>query len=169
MLDSRRASGQIAHAHQPPAGRIHDFGLADDALVKSIPREELDVVKDGVGRVGVHAVLRAALNESGAVLEQVFLLLFGHSAAHQVGFAERVAEKLRADLHDLFLVDDNTVGLFQDGLELLVLVLDGLAVVQAAVVGGDVLHRAGAVEGDAGDDVLELLRAHVGQHAPHPL
>src|SRR5690606_40093106 len=105
---------------------------------------------------------RSTLFPYTTLFRSLFLLL-RHGAAHQVRLDERIAEQLRADLHDLLLVDDDAVRLFQDRLELGVLVFDRLQPVQAAVIGGDVIHRAGAVERNARDDVLETLWAHVGQ------
>ena len=37
--------------------------------------------------------------------------LLAHGAAQHVGFAERIAGQLLRDLHHLFLVDDDAVGL----------------------------------------------------------
>ena len=44
-------------------------------------------------------------------------VLFPHGFAQDVGVAEREAGEGLNDLHDLLLVDDDAVGLFQDGLE----------------------------------------------------
>src|SRR5690606_40002816 len=60
---------------------------------------------------------RSTLFPYTTLFRSLFLLL-RHGAAHQVRLAERIAEQLRADLHDLLLVDDDAVRLFQDRLEL---------------------------------------------------
>jgi len=129
---------------------------------------EFDVVEDRLGGLRIDPVLRPALHEDGLVLQQVFFLLLGDGAAHQVGIAQRVAEQLRSDLHDLFLVDDNAERLLQDRDQLGVLVFHRLFPVQPPVVHGDVLHRPGAKQGDGRDDVFKRLGAHLGQHFAHP-
>jgi len=155
--------------------RLEEGRLAGDhgvvgamAFVEAIPREVFDVVEDRLGGLRIDPVLRPALHKDGLVLQQVFFLLLGNGAAHQVGIAQRVAEQLRSDLHDLFLVDDNAERLLQDRDQLGVLVFHRLFPVQPPVVHGDVLHRPGAKQGDGRDDVFKRLGAHLGQHFAHP-
>ena len=136
-------------------------------LVEAIVGEEGDVVENLAGHPFVDAVLRPALQENLAVLHEIFLALVGDGLAHRVALRQFVAEKLRGDLHNLFLIHDDAAGLLQNGLQRLMVVGDLLFPAQASVVGGDVVHRPGAVERDAGDDVLEAPRPHVAQHELH--
>ncbi len=46
--------------------------------------------------------------------------------------------------------------------------LPGLAVL-ALAIGGNVGHRARAVEGDAGNQILEAVGPHLAQHVAHAL
>ena len=64
------------------------------------------------------AALRGALDEALALLRHLLGLLLAHGAAQHVGLAQRVAGQAIGDLHHLFLVDDDAVGLFQDLLQL---------------------------------------------------
>lgn len=95
------------------------------------------------------------------------MLLLGHRAAHEVGAPVGVAAERAADLHDLLLVDDAPVSHVENRLEERVLVGDEPGVVAVADVGGDRLHRPGAVEGDDRDQILDRLGAELGDHVAH--
>ena len=49
-----------------------------------------------------------------ALLLHDLVLLFGHGAAHQVRPSVGIASQLAADLHDLLLIDDTSVGDIQN-------------------------------------------------------
>ena len=49
-----------------------------------------------------------------ALLRHLLQLLLPHGAAQNIGFAQRVTGQLIRNLHDLFLVKDHAVGLFQN-------------------------------------------------------
>ena len=60
----------------------------------------------------------AAGDEFGALRRHFLFFLFAHGAAQNVGLAEREACQAVGDLHHLFLVEDDAVGLFKNVLEL---------------------------------------------------
>ncbi len=95
--------------------------------------------------------------------------LLSHRAPQQVGFAERIAGENLRGLHHLFLIDDDAEGLAQDRLELGMNIIRLLQAVLARAIGRDVRHRTGPIERDQRDDVLEAVRPHVEQSAPHAL
>ncbi len=94
--------------------------------------------------------------------------LLAHGAAQQIGGAEGVTGHRLGDLHHLFLVDHDAVGLGQDVVDDRVRRLPLLAVLASAVI-RDVGHRAGAIQGDGGDQVLEPVGTHLPQHVAHAL
>ena len=89
------------------------------------------------------------------------------------GVAERVrlraAEPAQGDRrgHDVLLVDEDPVGLLQVRLEQRVQVRHGLLAVLAPDVGRDVVHRARAIEGDHGRQVVDRRRAQLADVATH--
>ena len=113
--------------------------------------------------VGLHA-----LGEALVLLVEHLTLLLAHGFSQNVCSGERVAGHLLRDAHDLLLVDDQAVGLGEDLpqrlFQLRVDRLDRLAVVLAVgvVVVGVHAHRAGPVQRDDRDDVLELRSAACG-------
>ena len=127
--------------------------------VEAVARELLHEVEDALGDLRVDLLHLRAVEEGGLLLGHRLGLLLAHGAAEQVRLAERVAGERGGDLHDLLLVDDDAVGVLEDGLERRVVVLDALAAVLALdeVVDHAALERARAVERARGDDVLEAV------------
>ena len=108
-------------------------------------------------------------DEAAALLLHLAADFLAHRATQQVGLAERVAGQHLRRLHHLLLVDDDAEGLAQDRLELGMDVVGLLHAMLARAIGRDVRHRARPVERDQRDDVLEAVRPHVEQRAPHAL
>ena len=115
----------------------------------------------------VEAALDRAGDEALALLVHLLADLLAHRAAQQIGLAERVAREHLRDLHHLLLVDDHAERLAQDRLELGMDVVGPLGPLLAGAIGRDVRHRPRPVERDERDDVLEPVRPHVDQRAPH--
>ncbi len=118
--------------------------------------------------VGAHAFCEALI-----LLVEDFPLLLAHGFAQNVGSCQRIARDLLGDAHDLFLVDDQAVRLGEDVLQRLGELgmdrLDGLPVVLAVgvVVVGVLAHRAGSIQRDDRDDVLEAGGLHAAQQVAH--
>ena len=139
------------------------------ALVEAVIGEALEQFEDRLGLPAFDVALDAAGHEAAALLLHLAADLLSHRATQQVGLAERIAGEDLRRLHHLFLVDDDAEGLAQDRLELGMDVVGLLHAVLARAIGRDVGHRAGPVERDQRDDVLEAVRPHVEQRAPHAL
>ena len=114
-------------------------------------------------------LLDRALDEHRALLLHLLADLLAHGAAQKIGLAERVAGEQLRRLHHLFLIDDDAEGFLQDRLELGMDVVRLFDAVLAQAIGRDIRHRAGTIERDQRDDVLEPVRAHVEQRPPHAL
>ena len=138
-------------------------------LVEAVVGEPLEQLEDRLGLRAVDAALDAAVDEAAALLLHFAADLLSHGAPQQVGFAERVAGQELRRLHHLLLVDDDAEGLAQDRLELGMDVVRLLHAVLARAIGRDIRHRTRPVERDQRDDVLETVRPHVEQRAPHAL
>ena len=87
-------------------------------LVEAVARELLHQVEDLLDLLLREAALQRAGDEALALLGHLLGVLLAHGAAQQVGFAQRVAGQAVGDLHHLFLVDDDAVGLFEQLLQL---------------------------------------------------
>ena len=98
-------------------------------------------------------------------------LFLAHRPAQQVGPAQGVAADDLRDLHHLLLIDDDAVGGFEAGLEVVVEIVDGLLAFlpQDEVVDHARAQGAGAVEGEHGDDVFEAVGLELLEELLHPL
>ena len=119
------------------------------------------------GFLTLDAIRRAAVGELNAVLVHQIFFLLAHRLAQTVCIAEREIRDLIGDLHDLFLIHDDAVRVFQDRGELRHVVFDFFAAMLARAETGDVAHRAGAVHGVERGQILETIRARVNQQAAH--
>ena len=151
----------------------HDAVGRGVRAVERVVGERQQDVPERLDRGGRVAVVLHALGETLVLLVEDLLLLLAHGATQQVGLAERVAGEHLGDRHDLFLVDDQAVGLAEDLLERLVQLRvdrrDLLAAVLAVgvVVVGVGAHRTGPVQRADGGDVVELGGGHAAQEVAH--
>ena len=87
------------------------------ALVEAVAGELVDLLEDLRGLGLRHATRHGAVDEGLALGFHLRLDLLAHGPAQQVGAAQAVAGQLLGDLHDLFLVDHDPEGLFQDAFQ----------------------------------------------------
>ncbi len=64
------------------------------------------------------ALLLAAGQEARTLRSHLFRFFLAHGPAQDVGFAQRISRQAVRDLHHLFLVDNDAIGLFQDFFQL---------------------------------------------------
>ena len=126
--------------------------------VKAVPREKFDIPPHSFSGIGGNALLCRAFQEHLLVFLHQVLDLLGDGLADAISFTRFVSRHRHSDLHNLFLVNDNTVGVVQNIGQNRMAELDFLLAVHPADVGRNVLHWAGAVKRQHGDDVLELAR-----------
>ena len=95
--------------HQTVAGCVR--------LVEGVVGEGKDGVPQHFDRPGRESVGLHALGEALVLLVEHLALLLAHRLAQDVGSGQRVTGHLLRDAHDLFLVDDQAIGLGEDLLE----------------------------------------------------
>ena len=125
-------------------------------LVEAVLGELLQGGEDLFGLLLVDVVGRlGAFDEDGALLLHLLADLLTHRAAKHVGATKGVAGDDAGGFHDLFLIDQDTVGLLGDLLEERVRVFDEGGVVLALDVVADELHRTRTVERDERDNLVD--------------
>ena len=137
-------------------------------LVEAVAGEGLDEREDFLGDLGWNPFLHAAGNELLVFASQGFADLFADGPAEVVGLVPGVAGQVAGDHEYLVGVDEHAVGLAQDRLKPFVEILGGRAAVLAVDVGGNVGHRAGAIERDDGGDFADAGGGQFAQRARHP-
>ena len=128
-----------------------------------------DVAEDGLRHPPLHPLVDGLLDEGLANgLHVGDPAGVGHHPAQLVGLARGEAGDGGGNLDHLLLKEDDAVGLGQDGLQLGVQVGDGRQPLTAGDKGLDhvALDRAGADQGDAGDDVFKAVGAQAGLQRP---
>ena len=183
LLDEAIQLVGVAHVERHRGGdelgrvvRLEIGGLIGDqrigrgvGFVEAVAGEFRHQLEDIFGPCPVDAVPDRTLDEPRLLRRHLLLDFLAHGAAEQIGLAEREAGQHLGDLHHLFLVDDDAIGLLQDRLDHRVQALDRLAAMLAVDVAVDVVHRAGTIERDDGDDVLEAVWLQLAERIAHAL
>ena len=117
-------------------------------------------VEDLVGNVVGNLILPRPCQEIRPLGDQDGFFLLAHGAAQQISLAQGKAPHDRGDLHDLFLIEDDTIRIFQDRLQQRVQVGDFLFAVTAfnEVIDHAAAQRPRTIQGDEGNHIFEMLR-----------
>ena len=140
-------------------------------LVETVARELRHQIENFLGLVLGEAAFVRAGKKTVALLGHLHRIFLAHCPPQQVGFAQRIAGQHVGDLHDLFLVDDDTQGFLQQLLQLRQLIFDPppspLALDE--VVDHAALDRAGTIDRVQGRQVFHRARLVAPQHVAHAL
>ena len=119
---------------------------------------QTDLFRNAPGHTAGHALIGIAVNEIGPLFFHDGLLFLAHRTANQVASSHRVAAEVAHDLHNLLLIHDTAVGRRQDRFQLRTGIGDFVVIVFSFNIFRNKVHRAGTVQGNARDDVLQVLR-----------
>src|SRR3989338_4127343 len=136
-------------------------------FVEAVAVERFDELPDLVRGFFGDAVFHHARDELVLLLFQKRLDLFADRFAERVGFRQGEAAQFLCDFHDLFLIDHDAVGVFEDALHAGMDVRDGIPAVLARDEFGNKLHGAGTEQRDHGDDIIERGRLELFEVALH--
>ena len=145
----------------------HDGVAGGVALVEAVARELHDQVEELARAPRIHAARSGARHELLARGVDELLVLLADGLDDRVRLAERDAAEEVQDLHDLLLIDHDSVGLGQERIHRLVHRGHRLLAVLARVVVRDQAHRARTEERVGRDQVLQAVRLHVREQATH--
>ncbi len=139
-------------------------------FVKAIPGKFGHQVKNILCFIFGMIVPESAGHKLGLLVFHHLWNFFTHSPAEYVCITKGVTCKDIGDLHHLFLVDNNTVGFFQDWFNICQRVVGrGSAMFSLnKVINHPGIQGAGTIQGNQGDEVAELLRSHFYQQFSHP-
>ena len=137
-------------------------------FVETVSREFLNEIEQPLGRLLPHLAPCRALDKLVALGRHFFGLFLAHRSPEDVGLPQGEPGDLMGDCHDLFLVDDDAVGFFEDGLKFGNVIRDAALAVFALDEVGNQVHRTRPVEGHNRDDILESVGAQVDDELAHP-
>ena len=83
-------------------------------FIETVSCEMNHQVKYIVGGFFFDAIFHSSFHEGIPVLLQDFRLFMAHGAAKHIGLAQAESPHGRGDLHDLFLIENNPIGFFQN-------------------------------------------------------
>ena len=125
--------------------------------VEGIAREGDDELPELVCLGLRQAVFETAFFEARFFGGHRVALFFADGFEDDVGLTERITRDHLQELHDLLLVDDDAVGVFEDGFENGVQIFDVARVVFALNVDGDLVERTRSVECHHVVDVFDAI------------
>src|SRR5215469_148738 len=139
-------------------------------FIETVSGEFLHQVKDANRFLVRDFVLLAAGQEFSALSRHFLFLFLPHGSTEDIGFAKREAGQAVGNLHDLFLIEDDPVGFFEDVFELREFVRDLRLAVLAVdeVIDHAALNGTRTVEGVERGQVFDargLITAEDVAHA----
>ena len=137
------------------------------ALVEAVARELEDQFEEVVGAVLGQALLDGTIDELGAFLLDLVVLLLADVLDQRVGVAQLDAAQAMHDLHDLFLIHHHAIRLARVRVDDVVDLGHVFGAVLAPVVIGDEVHRPGAEERVGRDEIFEPVGLHLDEQATH--
>ena len=149
---------------------VREQGVTDRVgLVEAVARELLDQPEQPGCLLFREPLVARAGDEALAGGVDRLSALLADRLDQRVRLAERYVAQLVDDLHDLFLVDHDAVGVGRVPVDDLVDLRGLLAAVLAVAVGRDQRHRPGTEERVGGHQVLEPVGLHLQQQVAHAL
>ena len=144
-------------------------------FVKGIVGKGNDLIIKGLGHMLGNAIGHAAgdilrfitVDEDLALFLDDLHLLFGDGAADVVRLAHSIAAKGTEDLNNLLLVDNTTIGNFQDRLQFRAFISDFLMIQLIFNEFWNGIHGAGTIQGDDSRNIFNTAGLHTDTDTGH--
>src|SRR5215510_4136145 len=111
-------------------------------FVETVASKGLHLIEDLGSSLRVDLFLFCPFNKSLSLSGHLLGVFFAHGASQNIGISHAIATEHLSDLHDLFLINDYSVGIFQNRLRQRMKILD----LFFAVLPLDVFFRHAAVQ-----------------------
>ena len=126
-------------------------------FVKAVGCELGNLIKDVRCMFTTNTILFRAIDKQRALLFHFLGDFFTHRTAQQICAAERVTRHDLGQLHDLFLIDHDAVGFFEDRLQHRVHVIWFFQTVLTRDVIWDIIHRPRTIQGHHSDNIFKRI------------
>ena len=144
-------------------------------FIETVTGKLLDQIKNLDRQYGIDALRGRALFKDAALLGHLLRLFLAHRSPQQICATEGVTRQHLSDLHDLFLIKDDSVGWLKNRLQPLMLVLcigvcEGLATMLAVnkVFDHARLQGSRSKQRHQSNNVLKTIRAQIFDQLLHP-
>jgi len=87
-------------------------------FIEAIFSKFVHQIKNSLGLFRIEFVCLGSIQKEALLAGHLLVIFLAHGTAQQVGLSERVAGERTRNLHDLLLVDNYPIGVFQDRLQL---------------------------------------------------
>ena len=111
---------------------------------------------NSLGKATVNALLRISVHKVLPLFFHHGKLLLTHGTAEQICCPHAKTGKVSDYLHNLLLIHDNAVGVFQDRLHFFTIVFYLIRIFLSENIVGNKIHGAGAVKRHTRNDVIEV-------------
>ncbi len=139
------------------------------SLVETVTGELLHQVENKSGRRFFYSTRGSAVHEHLALLGHLLGFLLSHGASKNIGTAQRVSRQRLSDLHDLLLVENDSVGGLEYLRQIRVQVFHCCASLLAVdeIVDHARLQRSRAEQRNQSDDITESIRPQSADQVFH--
>ena len=152
-----------------PRGLVADHGIGGGVgFVETVVGELVQQVPNLNRLRLINPILTRTFQELRAFNIHRLLQLLTHRAAQQVRAAKRVSRHLLRDLHHLFLINDDALGLVEDMVDGRVQFFTIRQPVLHLTELRNILHRTGAIQRHQRNDILDTIGLHASERIHHP-
>jgi len=129
-------------------------------FVKSVSAELFNQVEQFSGSLLRNLIFYCSLHKALPMPGHDFDNLFAHGLAQVIGLSHGIVCQIGGNLHNLFLINDHSIGFLEDGFEFRHHVYHCFFSVLAGhiIVNHSAFHRTGTIEGHQRDDIIKGLR-----------
>ena len=108
-----------------------------------------------LGNTACNPLLLIAVDEALPCLLHDGGLLLGHGSSQEIRSAHGKAGQVSHNLHNLLLIYDDSIGIFQDGFHLLTIIVYGSGIFLSRNVVRNKVHRARSIQSYSRNNVIQ--------------
>ena len=113
---------------------------------------------DSLGKTAENALLRISVHKVFSFFFHNGKLLLTHGTSKQIRSTHAEAGKVSNNLHNLLLIHDNTVGVFQDWLHFFTIIFYLLRIFLSCYIVRNKVHGTRTIECHSGNNVIQIRR-----------
>ncbi len=138
-------------------------------LIETVFRKLCHQIKDCFSFVGINIIFTSPVEKTLTLGGHDISFLLTHSLTQNISLSQGVTRQLLRNLHNLFLIDDNAVGFFENRFKFRQQIFNLLPTVLTGdeIVDHSALNGAGTIESHESNNVLKTTRLETDQKILH--